>query len=55
MNLIFEHWTEIALGLIAFGNVIANITKTPKDNAILSAAYKLVNFFALNWTKKSSE
>lgn len=55
MSLIIEHWPELALGLIAFGNVVANITKTPKDNAILAGVYKLVNFFALNWTKKSNE
>jgi len=55
MNYLAENWPTLALGAVAFGAVIANTTKTPKDNAVLALLYKVVNFLALNWTKRSTE
>ena len=49
------NWSGIALALVGAGAAIANLTPTPKDDAAFSFLYKIVDFFALNWTKRSKQ
>ena len=49
MQFITEHWEEIVtvvVSLHAIALVVVNLTPTPKDNELLSKAYRLVELVA---------
>jgi hypothetical protein len=43
-----SEYIEIALSIHAAASIICALTPTPKDDAILGKAYKVLEFLALN-------
>ena len=51
----FDVIAQVLLGIVVLANVIVNGTKTPKPGTWLGKIYKLIDWMALNLTKKAKD
>lgn len=50
-----ENWTDlwsIATGVVTIASIVAKLTPTPKDDAVMSKVIALVDILALNKSRK---